>query len=133
MPGQQATAFSTAENIALRNGYDKAIPEVTVTPALVAGEANQLEVTIRANVPTFFLKVLGFDTMDIQESAIAEFIPPLKLGSPENQFGNNCDPELSSGCGVEPETAAVRLGARVPPRTVARPCTWLSTHRSRLL
>jgi hypothetical protein len=33
MPGQQATAFSTAESIALRNGYDKAIPEVTVDPS----------------------------------------------------------------------------------------------------
>lgn len=99
MPGEQPTAFSTANSIALQNGYDggPTDPTVTVTPATVPSEDNQLQVTISDVVPTFFLKVLGFDTMTITETAIAEYIPPLKLGSPENQFGNACDPE-QSGC-----------------------------------
>ena len=35
--------------------------------------------------------------MAISRTATAEFIPPLKLGSPSNQFGNTCDPH-QPGC-----------------------------------
>ena len=97
MPGDQATAFSTAYDIALRNKYDNDLPNVTVTPETVPGELNQLKVTVQDIVPTFFLKVLGFDTMTISRSATAEYIPPLRLGSPSNEFGNRCDP-LQPGC-----------------------------------
>ena len=89
VPGDLPTAFSTADDIALRNGYDKTLPDIDVTPAAVAGELNQLQVTVRSIVPTFFLKVLGFDQMTVTRSAVAEFIPPLKLGSPSNTFGND--------------------------------------------
>lgn len=89
--------FSTAIDVAERNGYDNDADEVTVTPEDVPGEKNQLKVTITTVVPTFFLKVLGFDSMTISRDATAEYIPPLKLGSPTNQFGNSCDP-LQPGC-----------------------------------
>jgi hypothetical protein len=99
LPGQPGTADSTALDIALRNGYDDGLTDVEVLPAAVAGEPNKLQVTVRDVVPTFFAKVLGFDTMTISRTAVAEYIPPLKLGSPDNQFGNTCDPEEFSGCG----------------------------------
>jgi Putative Flp pilus-assembly TadE/G-like len=97
LPGQPGTANATAIDIALRNGYDNSLTDVDVLPAAVPGEPNKLQVTIDDVVPTFFAKVLGFDTMDISRTAVAEYIPPLKLGSPENQFGNSCDPE-QPGC-----------------------------------
>ncbi|MGH8915805.1 MAG: TadG family pilus assembly protein [Acidimicrobiia bacterium] len=97
LPGQPGTANSTAIDIALRNGYDDSLADVDVIPGVVPGEPNQLEVTVRDVVPTFFAKILGFDTMTIARTATAEFIPPLKLGSPDNQFGNSCDPE-QPGC-----------------------------------
>ncbi len=99
LPGQSGTANSTAIDIALRNGYDNSLVDVDVIPGVVSGEPNQLRVTVSDVVPTFFARVLGFDTMTISRTATAEFIPPLKLGSPENQFGNSCDPELFTGCG----------------------------------
>jgi hypothetical protein len=99
LPGQPGTADATAVDIALRNGYDNGLTDVEVLPAPVAGEPNQLQVTVRDVVPTFFAKVLGFDTMTISRTAVAEYIPPLKLGSPDNQFGNACDPEVFTGCG----------------------------------
>jgi hypothetical protein len=97
LPAQSGTANATAVDIALRNGYDDTLTDVQVVPAGVPGEPNKLEVTITDVVPTFFAKILGFDTMNISRSAVAEYIPPLKLGSPENQFGNSCDPE-QPGC-----------------------------------
>ena len=101
LPGQPGTADSTALDIAMRNGYDDGLIDVDVLPAAVAGEPNKLQVTVRDIVPTFFAKVLGFDTMSISRTAVAEYIPPLKLGSPDNQFGNSCDP-TQPGCTGQP-------------------------------
>jgi Putative Flp pilus-assembly TadE/G-like len=89
MPADPGQADATALDIALRNGYDDADPDVTVTPAAIPGAPNELEVTVTDVVPTFFAKVLGFDTMAISRTARAEYIPPLKLGSPSNKFGND--------------------------------------------
>ncbi|HEU5112757.1 MAG TPA: hypothetical protein VFU96_05525, partial [Acidimicrobiia bacterium] len=58
-------------------------------------------VSVQDVVPTFFLGAIGFDTMTIERSAIAEYIPPLKLGSPAGQFGNSCDP-TQAGCTSQP-------------------------------
>ena len=97
LPSEPGTADGTAVDIALRNGYDNTLTDVEVLPAGVPGEPNKLKVTINDEVPTFFAKVLGFSKMDISRTAVAEYIPPLKLGSPDNQFGNSCDPE-QPGC-----------------------------------
>jgi Putative Flp pilus-assembly TadE/G-like len=100
LPNDTATANSTALSVALQNGYDDAgVP--TVDPHAVTGEQNQLEVTVTDVVPTFFLGALGFHDMTIERSAVAEYIPPLKLGSPTNQFGNSCDP-TQPGCTGQP-------------------------------
>lgn len=99
LPNEPGTASSTAYSIATQNGYEDGTDNAVVTPAPVPGEPNQLQVTIEDSVPTFFLRVMGFDTMDITRSAIAEYIPPLKLGSPNNQFGNACDPEYEGDPG----------------------------------
>ncbi|MEX1092710.1 MAG: pilus assembly protein TadG-related protein, partial [Acidimicrobiia bacterium] len=95
LPVAPGTANSTAIDIANRNGYDDTLADVSVTPTAIS--ENQLQVRVSDDVDTFFAKVLGWDTMTISRSAVAEYIPPLKLGSPENQFGNDCDP-TQSGC-----------------------------------
>lgn len=99
LPNEIGTANSTAHSIATQNGYEHGVDSAVVTPSPVPGEPNQLQVKIDDTVPTFFLKVMGFDTMDISRTAIAEYIPPLKLGSPSNQFGNACDPEYEGDPG----------------------------------
>jgi hypothetical protein len=99
LPAQVGTADATAIDIALRNGYDDSELDVTVIPSTDSTEPNHLQVTVTDVVPTFFARILGFDTMTISQTATAEYIPPLKLGSPDNQFGNSCDPEVFTGCG----------------------------------
>jgi len=89
LPGDEPSSFATAHSVAIQNGYNNADADTLVDPQRVAGELNQLEVTITDRVPTFFLKVFGFDFQDITEVGTAEYIPPLKLGSPANKFGND--------------------------------------------
>jgi hypothetical protein len=100
MPNDATEAGSVAHEIAQANGYlDQEIPGVfpTVEAIPVSGKPTQLQVTISEQVPTFFLKVFGMSTQVITRTAQAEFVPPLPLGSPDNQFGNACDPG-QAGC-----------------------------------
>jgi hypothetical protein len=87
LPGDEPSALANARLVALQNGYDDAEADTTVTPVRIS--ANQLEVTVSQEVPTFFLKVFGKDSQRITETATAEYIPPLKLGSNTNKFGND--------------------------------------------
>jgi hypothetical protein len=100
LPGDEPTAFGTAQSVAIQNGYNDSDADTIVLPARVTGELNQLEVTVTDTVPTFFLKVFGMQTQTISRSAVAEYIPPLKLGSPTNKFGNDpsCYSSNPSAC-----------------------------------
>jgi len=48
---------------------------------------NKLEVTLSTTIPTFFLKILGFETFDVTRVATAEYIKPVPMGSPSACFG----------------------------------------------
>jgi hypothetical protein len=89
MPADPSAAEATAFDIAMRNGFDDADGNIIVDPEEIPGAPNELEVTIESVVPTFFARILGFDNMTIRRTARAEYIPPLKLGSPSNKFGND--------------------------------------------
>ena len=100
LPNDTIAADNTAFATATQNGYEDGVDQAVVDPHPVTGEPNQLEVSVTDTVRTFFLGALGFDDMTIERSAVAEYIPPLKLGSPAGLFGNNCDP-TQAGC-IEP-------------------------------
>ena len=100
MPNAPATASTVAHEIAQTNGYeDLGIPGTypTVVASGVVSQPTQLRVTVTDEVPTFFLKVFGMSSQVITRTAQAEFVPPLPMGSPFNQFGNSCDP-AQAGC-----------------------------------
>lgn len=86
-----STAYNTALDMAALNGYENGggvvvQPEETSRP-------NELKVAITAPTRTFFLKVFGnaFDPVDIRRESLAEFVPPLKLGSDQPRLGNDPD------------------------------------------
>ncbi|MGI9584311.1 MAG: pilus assembly protein TadG-related protein [Acidimicrobiia bacterium] len=99
-PGDQATAYSEARAAAQANGYNSGNPGTTVTPVDFADDPtaveneNQLSVTVRHTVPTFFMKVFGYDTISIGKSAVAEYALPLAMGSDLPYFGQ--DPALGN-------------------------------------
>jgi Flp pilus assembly protein TadG len=76
------------------NGYD--IGEINGTPVAGGGPDildwqqladNKLEVTLTAEVDTFFLKVLGFDQFTMSRTATAQYVKPVPLGAPANCIG----------------------------------------------
>lgn len=100
MPQDFPKAEADALEVASINGYTNAAgTEVAVLE--VPDQPTQLEVRITDTVPTFFLKVFGRSEQVITRAARAEYIPPLPLGSPTNQFGNRCDPR-NSDCKNQP-------------------------------
>ena len=96
-PDDQAQAYAQAIAAAAENGYDATAAGTTVTPVDFADDptavsnSNQLRVSVSHAVPTFFLKVFGMDTVTIDRSAVAEYVLPLPLGSPDPRFGNDPD------------------------------------------
>lgn len=92
LPTDEATAKSNAQSVAVQNGYTDG-ENATVIPEVDSDDPNlgttELRVTIRADVPTFFLKVFGWNSQTITQTGTAEYFPPLPLGSPEDQFGDS--------------------------------------------
>jgi hypothetical protein len=87
MPGDFATASSKAIAEAKKNQYSTATG-ATVTPAIDAGSNRRLDVTISHTAGTFFLRVLGINSVVISRTATAEYTLPVPMGSPLNGFGD---------------------------------------------
>ena len=87
---------------AAENGYIDATlggPDVVAIidsrdDATAVENAFQLRATVTREVPTFFMAVFGMNTVSIARTAVAEYVLPLPLGSPESYFGN--DPALGN-------------------------------------
>jgi len=84
--GVGAEAYDVAVDVAGRNGYVGGVGGVSVTPQETASAA-QLKVSITDQVDTFFLKMFISSPLTVSGEAIAEQLPPLKLGSDESTIG----------------------------------------------
>jgi nitrate reductase NapE component len=89
-------ASSTAVSAAALNGWSSGgATNVSVTTAKVWDSStgtyyrNRLAVTVAADVPVFFMKLLGFGTHREARTAIAEYLRPITLGQPGNQLGSD--------------------------------------------
>lgn len=83
--------FDTAEAVALElmAGHEYTDPSrITVE---YGDSANQMRVTVSSRVDNVFARLFGVDTTTITRSALAEFLGPVPLGSPENNLGNDPD------------------------------------------
>lgn len=97
LPGDTASVTSQSVDGASANGYDVGTvntPSGTINlgggPDELTWEAladNRLQVSLNSSIETFFLRVLGFDTMEISRTATAEYVKPVPLGSPDPCFG----------------------------------------------
>ena len=86
-------AFSTAKDIASKNGYTDGVNGVTVT-VTPGQQVNQLKVVITESMNNFFGKAIGVATSNIQRQAVGEYQRPVSMGSPVNQLGN--DPTVAN-------------------------------------
>jgi len=88
--GAGAEPYDVAVDVAGRNGYVDGVGGVTVTPQETSSVA-QLKVSISDQVETFFLKMFISSPLTVSGEAIAEQLPPLKLGSDESHLGGVSD------------------------------------------
>jgi hypothetical protein len=95
LPGKVDTgadnAYLRATKEATKNGYTSG-GGVSVTPiqdsrAVTGGNPSQLDVTITAPVPTFFMRVFGINSINATRSSKGEYVMPVPMGSPQNYYG----------------------------------------------
>lgn len=80
-----AKATAVANDVAKRNGFDDALPNITVVVGQIS--ATDLRVSITDNnAPIFFAKFF-LSSMTITREAVANYVLPVPLGSPKNYFG----------------------------------------------
>ena len=88
MPGDFTTASAKATAEAQRNGFSAAAG-ATVTPAPNIESNRRLDVTISRSYGTYFLRVLGINTVRVTRTATAEYTLPVPMGSPLATYGDN--------------------------------------------
>ena len=88
MPGDFPSAQTTARNEAAKNGYSTTTG-ATVTPVINAESDRRLDVTVSANVKTFFAGIIGLSNVRVTRVATAEYTLPVPMGSPLANFGDN--------------------------------------------
>jgi len=89
MPSAFDQATAVALEVASDNAYIDASlgGDATVVPSKVTGFPNRLDVEITREVPTFFMRLFGVGSVDITKNAIAEMIPPVRMGGRDTVFG----------------------------------------------
>jgi hypothetical protein len=85
MPGDFATATTTADSAAARNGYTSS--SITTIAVTKANNPDELDVSITTQVPTFFSRIFGINSFTVTRSSKAVYILPVPMGSPENYYG----------------------------------------------
>lgn len=94
---EPATAKTEGVAAAAENGYVDGLLGGPDTVAIIDQSDDpsavdnpfQLRATITHEVPTFFMGVFGLESVTIKRTAVAEYVLPLPLGSPESYFGND--------------------------------------------
>lgn len=89
LPAQVATAQTTAYAEATKNGYTTG-GTTTVTAVQDPGNPRRIDVTISTEVPTYFIKIFGFNSINATRNSSAEFVQPVPMGSPLNYYGVGC-------------------------------------------
>jgi hypothetical protein len=82
LPGDVAKATSSAQTEATKNGYSSG-----VTPTQDGVDPHQLDVTITTPVPTFFMRVMGVQSITATRTSKAVYVQKLPMGSPLAYYG----------------------------------------------
>lgn len=131
LPGDVAGAKAAAVTAAGQNGYalTNGCKADNITPSSVPGicanqdSANdrQLDVTVSAPVGTFFMRLLGINTITATRASKALYVLPVPMGSPLNYLGVGCF-RTQSGSQPVCTTAGNSNGASgIPNATVVNP------------
>ena len=87
LPGNPTQAYTVARAEATKNGYANGSGGVVVTPVVDPNNNRRLDVSLSANVGTFFSRVLGINSWSATRTSKADYVLPVPMGSPDNYYG----------------------------------------------
>lgn len=122
LPGDLPSATSTARTAVERNGYQLSGSGQNAT-ARVSQEPNpnRLRVKLTTEVDSYFVQLLGINSVTIEREAVAEYVAPVPMGSPENKLGN--DPEgTDPGTNLWVNISGTQTGKQQGDRYQSRVC-----------
>ena len=116
LPGDLTKATTTARNEVAKNGYSTtgAAANATIT-VNQEPNPNRLRVKLTTEVPSYFVGLLGVDSVSLTREAVAEYVAPVPMGSPENKLGNdpeNTDPGTQLWVNISAPRTAKEQGDR---------------------
>jgi Flp pilus assembly protein TadG len=100
LPGDIAGGVNAATQEATKNGYTSSAKTV-VNARQNPDDIRQMNVTITAQTPTFFVRLFGVDHFTVTREAKAVFILPVPMGSPDSYYGVFGSWKLRSGTTVQ--------------------------------
>jgi hypothetical protein len=95
LPGNAPKGVTMAAEEATKNGYTASggtqcgVDKVCIEAAqdIAHANPNRMVVTITAPVQTFFMRILGINSIRASRTAKAEYVLPVPMGSPQNYYG----------------------------------------------
>jgi hypothetical protein len=88
LPDQTGPATTASLAEAVQNGYTNNVAGVVINAARDEPNHQQMDVTISAPIPTFFMRIFGVTSLASSRTAHAQYNLPLPMGSPLNVFGD---------------------------------------------
>ena len=89
LPADLSSASARAKAQVGLNGYPEGGTANTAIAVTQEANPNRLRVKVSSDVPTYFLSLIGMDNVRITRAAVAEYVAPVPMGSPENKLGND--------------------------------------------
>jgi len=87
LPADLPGATSTARAEVAKNGYSQADGDTIVVNQ--EPNPNRLRVSVTTEVRNYFVSLFGLESITLERDAVAEYIAPVPMGSPENKLGND--------------------------------------------
>ena len=86
-PDSTTAAVTAARAVATMDGYTNGTGGVAVTVVRDPNWDHRLDVAVTTTIPTFFLHMLGINSLPITRTGVADYTTPVPMGSPENAYG----------------------------------------------
>jgi hypothetical protein len=109
-PGADTTAKNTAMAESTQNGFTDGANGTVITFATPT--PRELDVTISAQVPTFFSRIFGINSWTVSRTSKAVYVTPVPMGSPLAYYGVYQMCNITSSCSAEPNPPSVSVSSQ---------------------
>jgi hypothetical protein len=120
LPADLPTARTTARSEMAKNGYRTTGSDTNASTTITQEpNPNRLRVSLTTTVPSYFAQLLGVDEVELTREAVAEYVAPVPMGSPQNKLGNdpeNADPGTQLWMNISGPQTAKAQGDRYQSR-----------------